>query len=54
MGPKFFKFPSKCLLISWICCFSPVRTMWGFLVTSRAPITDNDNLAINDFFPGVY
>ena len=45
MGPKTIKVPSKCILIFLMYLFSMVRKMWGFLVTSHNPITDNYNLA---------
>ena len=45
MGLKLFKVPSKCLLISWIYWFDPVRNMWGLLSTSHDPTTANDNLS---------
>ena len=44
MGPKLFKVPSKCILISWVFWFTPVRNMWVFLTTSHDPVTANDNL----------
>ena len=50
MGPKWFKVPSKCLLISRICWFYQVRKIWGFLSTSHAPITDNENVENKPYF----
>ena len=52
MGPKLFKVPSKCLLISWICWFSLVGNMWGFSSTSYATATANENLANKPYFGG--
>ena len=45
MGPKLFKVPSNCLLISCTCWFALIIKVWGFLANSRAPITDDDNLS---------
>ena len=50
MGPKLFKVPSTCLLISWICWFYRVRNMWGFLAASHAPIAANENLENKPYF----
>ena len=47
---KYFKVPSKCLFISWICWFDLVRKMCGFLYTSHAPITVNKNLSNKPYF----
>ena len=50
MGPKWFNVPSKCLLFSWICWFSLVRNVWGFLVTPYDPTTANENLENKKYF----
>ena len=50
MEPKWFKVPSKRLLIFWLCLFTLVRNMWGFLATSHAPITSNENLSNKPYF----
>ena len=50
MVPKRFKVSSKCLLISWICWFAQVRDIWGFLATSHASITANENLENKPYF----
>ena len=50
MGPKWFKVPSKCLLIYWICWFSIVRKIWGFLANSHTPINANENLENKPYF----
>ena len=50
MGPKWFKVPSKWLLISWICWFSIIKKMMGFLETPHAQTTDNDNSVTKSYF----
>ena len=50
MGLKWFKVPSKFLLISWMCWFAIVRNNWEFLSNSHSPSSTNDNLANNPYF----
>ena len=51
MGPKWFNFPSKCILISCISWFSLVRNMWGVISTSQDPITNIGNLSNRNLLP---